>query len=144
MQHFYCKRGLLFAYPQVMKWYPLLLLFVLLASCEHDVFFSYTIDNNTPVPLKLVCTNTNGNSRTDTFFIAPNKQLTIAENSMGIGTAGSKKEKGDRLLYFTRMDIFKNDTIPLKTDFLRTARWMYSEVSKYAAAYRLTVVPADF
>lgn len=113
-------------------------------SCEHEAQLSYKIKNDTSAPLKIIRTNTDGGVTTDTLVLPPNDQITIAVNRQGIGNVWKYKENGEKLRDFTTMDIFKNDSVKSKTDFLKTERWVYKETDKYAAEYVLTVSPTDF
>jgi hypothetical protein len=114
------------------------------ASCEYEAQLTYKIKNSSTTPLKVICTNTDGIATTDTFNIETGKETMIALIPQGIGLVKKYKETGTSLRDFSRMDIFKNDTIISRINFLNTARWQYVENSKYTADYLLTVTNADF
>ena len=126
-----------------MKLYTLIALFFVLISCEHFPDYTYKINNSTTSSLKVIVINTFSN-RTDTIVIATQELYLIARNGHGMGTAKSKQEKGEYLMDFAKIDIYKNDTIKSNTDFLKTERWIYDEKDKYSADYILTVSDSDF
>ncbi len=126
-----------------MKRYTLIALALIVTSCEHFPNYSYIINNSATSAIRVIVTNTFSN-RTDTIIIDPQNQSLIAKNGHGIGTAKSKQEKGENLMDFTKMDIYKSDTIKSNTDFLKTSRWIYKETDKYSADYILTVNDSNF
>jgi len=127
-----------------MKSYALILLTLFFTSCEYEAQISYKIKNNTTTTIKVISTNTDNKTKTETFFISPNVQATIAINGQGLSGVSNYKEKGEKLRTFSKMDIFKNDSIKSNTDFLKTTRWTYIEKDTHSADYILTVLQTDF
>ena len=127
-----------------MKIFAILLLTLLFISCEHEAQISYKVMNKSTATIKVISTNTDNKTLTDTFLIIPNNQTTIAVNRQGLSSVSTYKEKDVNLRNFSKMDIFQNDTIKSGTDFLKTARWIYNETDKHSADYILTVLQTDF
>jgi hypothetical protein len=127
-----------------MKNYALILLTFFFASCEYEAQLSYKVKNNSTATIKVISTNTDSKTSTDTFLISPNDQTTIAVNGQGLSRVSNYKEKNENLRSFSKMDIFQNDTTKSITDFLKTARWIYNENDKHSADYILTVLQTDF
>jgi hypothetical protein len=100
--------------------------------------------NNSSTPIKVISTNTNGIGSTDTFAIDTNAETTIAIIGQGLNGVRKYKETGENLRDFSKMDIFKNDTLQSITDFLKTKRWVYYENSPHTGDYKLTVENSDF
>src|ERR1051325_8870622 len=98
-----------------------------LISCEYEAQLSYKIQNNSTANITVICTNTNGKVTTDTFKINLNEGRIIAVNGQGINRVSNYKETGDSLRDFTRINIFKNDTLQSLANFLKTNSWTYDE-----------------
>lgn len=127
-----------------MKYFALVLLTFVFASCEYEAQFTYKVKNGTTSTIKVIRTNTDPKIVTDTFQISPNDQTTIAINGKGLSRVSNYKEKNENLGDFSKMDIFKNDTTQSITNFLKTTRWSYNENNKHSADYILIVTPTDF
>jgi hypothetical protein len=127
-----------------MKLYLLLFLTCILTSCDYEAQLSYQVKNNTTETIKVISTNTYIKTSSDTFLISPNDQATIAVNGQGLSRVSNYKEKNEKLRSFSKMDIFKNDTIKSITDCLKTERWIYDEKDNHSAVYTLTVSSTDF
>ena len=133
-----------------MKQHVIILIIVLstLASCEHESQLSYIIKNSSTSEIKVISINTNTNRHpqgpADTFAISVGESAIIAVNGQGINRVNSYKETAENLRDFTKMDIFKNDTMQSTVDFLKTSRWIYNETDRFTAEYLLTVTDSDF
>ncbi len=124
--------------------YITVLLFLSFVACETEAALTYNITNNASFPVTVIRTRADGQLFTDTFKIAPNSQITIAENGEGLDVVSTYKEVLDTLRRFPMINIYKNDTQKAKTDFRKTSRWTYNEKSKHQADYLLTVTESDF
>ena len=121
----------------------LLALFSFLASCEYEANLTYAIKNNSSSSIKIVFTNTK-TLKDGTETISPASEKAIAIIGQGLSGVEEYKEKDANLRSFSKMDIYKNDTIKAKTDFLKTDRWEYTATSKHSADYLATVTDSDF
>lgn len=128
----------------LIKLYSLFLLTFIFTSCEYEAQLSYKVSNNTTDTIKVLSINTESLTAPDTFLISPNKQTTIAINAQGLSRVNKYKEEDEKLRSFSKMDIFKSDSIKSVTDFLFTKHWIYNENDKYRAEYILTVSEIDF
>lgn len=127
-----------------MRVYLFALLTLILTSCEYEAQLSYKVANNTTSIIKVISEYTDSKTVTDTFLIAPNDVITIAVIGKGLNGVRYYKEKGETLSDFSKVDIYKNDTVKAATNFLMTSRWNYDETTNHSANYKLTVVPTDF
>lgn len=115
-----------------------------MTSCEYEAQISYQIKNNSTAKLKIIYSYKDNNVITDTVFSESNSIKILAVIGQGLNSVDYYKEKGDKLRDFSKIEIFQNDTLLSKTDFLKTDKWIYDEKDSHTAVYLLTVTDTDF
>ena len=115
-----------------------------MTSCEYEAQISYQIKNNSSAKLKIIYSYKDNKVIIDTIFSESNSIKILAVIGQGLNGVDYYKEKGDKLRDFSKIEIFQNDTLLSKTDFLETEKWIYDEKDSHSAVYLLTVTDSDF
>ena len=114
---------------------------ILFTSCDRWCEFTYKVKNQASVPIKVISTN---RGKTEIFIIDTNRETIIAKNLGPMTWVTNAKETGDSLRSFSKIDIFRDDTLKSQTDFLKTNLWVFKEISHFYADYTTTVKDTDF
>ena len=120
------------------------LLLIVMASCDRQSTLTYRIKNNVSDTIMVVRSRTDAPQLTDTFRISYNEEVTVGVNREGSEHVSTYKEKDVKLRKFIRMEVYNYLGEQSTTDFLRTDQWVYKENGSHMANYTATVSRDDF
>jgi hypothetical protein len=114
------------------------------SACDPASIATYKIVNQTPGVLKIhYITRGKPENDTSTQFVSAGTTVVVGKEE-GLGYVESRKEKSDTLYIYSRLDVFKNDTIPSKKNFKLTKYWTFEKKGKFSADYVLSIREDDF
>ena len=122
----------------------LLMLSTIFYSCEYEAQISYKITNKSVKRIKVLFIVDSNQKKTDSVFVDVDKTELIKVEGQGLSTVDNYKEKNERLSEFSKISVYKSDTIESKTDFMLTTKWSYYENNSHSADYVATVIDSDF
>lgn len=113
-------------------------------SCEYEAEIAYKISNKTTNKIMVIYNDNDFKNKNDTVFVASNETGLIVVHGQGLSSVEYYKETKDRLSEFSQLDIYKNDTIKSKTDFMLTSKWIWHKNNAHSADYTATINDSDF
>lgn len=126
----------------------LLLLCWCASGCDRFAQVAYHVRNDAPFPVKTVYqlrpTASAEGKQEDTIIIAPNADQVIAVITYGTNRVEDYRSTGTYQEDFSRLELFRDDTLNSLRDPRLTDHWHYREENKHYAHYTLTVSAADF
>ncbi len=118
-----------------------MLILLYLYSCEYEAQISYKVSNDLSENINVVF-NDNGNDIT--IVVDTKKTVTIAVHGQGLSSVDNYKESSTQLSEFILLDVYKQDIIKSKTDYMKTENWIWHENDVHNAEYTTIVKNSDF
>jgi hypothetical protein len=128
----------------MIKYFFLLLNILLFLSCKKSTRYSYIIKNNTPNSIKVIYKNLDISPK-DSFILNSysSKSFVVIWGERN-SIVKNYNKSSFYLRDFEQLDIYKNDILKSKTNFLESNRWGYLELTKGLAEYNAIVEETDF
>lgn len=111
-------------------------LFLLLCSvsCDPMLEYQFFVENQSSdnISIQYIAGTTD-----TTLTLAPGTEALLFRDSR-VGKQG-QDYMGEEMYVFSKINIYKNDSIPIKKDIYKRQHWDYAEIT-----YRLKVLDSDF
>jgi hypothetical protein len=122
----------------------LLILTIIFNSCEYEAQISYKITNNSEKRIKVLFSVDSNQKKLDSVYVDVNKTELLIVAGQGLSSVDNYKEKNVSLSEFSRISVYRSDTIESQTEFMLTAKWDFHENNSHSADYTAIVNDSDF